>query len=164
MSSRTSCLVSVARHLAACLALCSTSHVLANGCSVEVSSGLAFGVYQPLTFPGKLLSNHQDSLATLTVTCVDSSAVNYILSLGDATNRRLLHPDAGAPSMEFNLFTDPGHTDVWGDGLTGAQVSGSAQESTPQIHTVYGRIPRGQHTLKAGHYSGTVSVTVTYSP
>jgi spore coat protein U-like protein len=33
-----------------------------------------------------------------------------------------------------------------------------------QSHTVYGRIPGGQNTLWAGQYSGSLTMTITYSP
>jgi spore coat protein U-like protein len=135
-----------------------------NECEVGNVS-LSFGAYQPLTFPGKLLSTAKDSDATMTVTCAGSSETTYAISLGEASNRRLQHQtDPGAPPMAFNLFMDTDRTVIWGDGVTGASLAGSATPDSPQTHTIYGRIPGGQHTLKAGDYAGSVTITVTYDP
>jgi spore coat protein U-like protein len=145
----------------------------AAGCTIS-SSGLAFGAYEPLTFPGKLASGAATSNATIGVTC--TGIVNggqYTITLGpslagagDRISTRSLSNLAGGPDMLFNVYLDPAYTAVWGDGITaGAVVGGSIPPGdSNQSHTVYGRIPGGQNTLWAGQYSGSLTMTITYSP
>ena len=51
-----------------------------------------------------------------------------------------------------------------GDGA-GSTLNGSIPAgSTNQSHTVYGKVPGGQNTLKAGSYSDSMVMTITYVP
>jgi spore coat protein U-like protein len=71
----------------------------------------------------------------------------------------------GADTMNYNLFTDAGRTTIWGNSAVAPTwVSGTgAGLGTPQVLTVYGRVPTGQTDLAVGGYSEpTITVTVTY--
>lgn len=132
---------------------------------------MAFGAYQPLTFLGKLTSLDRDSTAEITVVCTDiQDGGTYSLGLGEMgggiTNRSLSHLTAPeSPAMNFNIFIDVDRTVVWGNGTTGATISGSMPtQDINESHTVYGRIPQGQHSLRAGQYTGQGTVTITYAP
>ena len=145
----------------------------AGACAVS-SSGLAFGPYQPLTFPGKLASAATTSDARVDIVCTGIVAGGaYTVALGPASagggNRisvRYLSGDAGGDDMAFNVYLDPAHTQVWGDGIiAGSLMSGTIPPgNSNQSHTVYGRIQAGQSTLRAGSYSGWLTMTVSYNP
>lgn len=160
------------RVMAATLLLALAAGSAQAGCTIS-STGLAFGAYQPLTFAGKLTSAAVDSTATVSVVCTGiNTAGPYTMVLGPSTagsgdrvsTRYLTLSNGGAP-MAFNVYTDASRTIVWGNGTTGALLSGSiATGNSNQSHTVYGRIPAGQNTLKAGSYSDSLTMTITYTP
>jgi spore coat protein U-like protein len=152
------------------LALSSAS-ALAGFCSVS-SSGLVFGAYQPITFPGKLQSNDATSSATISVSCGGiTGAASYTIGLGPSSRgpgdgistRYLYNSTHGGDAMAFNIYTDPNRTAIWGNNanlLNGEIGSGNSNLS----HTVYGLIPAHQHNLMAGSYADTLTITLTYEP
>lgn len=138
------------------------------GCTVS-SSQLVFGVYQPLSFAGRFGSVAVTSMATVSVTCDrESGLAGHTLTLGPSPvgghigMRYLAHSGGGNP-MLFNVYTDPTHLTVWGDGSSGATLRHGALDGHVQ-HTVYGKIPAGQNTLQAGSFSGLLTMTLTYNP
>lgn len=143
---------------------------LAGSCSVS-TTGMAFGRYQPLTFAGKLTSNDRTSDAAISIACTAIAAGgSYSISLGPTVQGNSIVPrylghDAGGPGMAFNVYLDPTFTSVWGDGFTGALIAGSIPSGdSAQSHTVFGRVPAGQNQLRAGNYSSSVTMTITYNP
>jgi spore coat protein U domain-containing protein, fimbrial subunit CupE1/2/3/6 len=142
----------------------------AGGCSVT-SGGMAFGRYQPLNFAGKLASSDSTSDATISVACTAIvSGGSYSISLGpsavgNSIMPRYLSHDAGGPGMAFNIYLDATHATVWGDGFTGTVLIGSIPVGdSSQSHTVFGRVPAGQSQLRAGNYSGSLTLTISYNP
>ncbi len=144
------------------------------GCTVS-SSGLAFGAYQPLSVSGNLISSDKTSDASIAIVCTGISVLSsYTLALGPSTtgagdriSNRYLSNTSGGADMLFNVYTNPLHTTVWGNGSTGSLISGVipiSLGSTTQTVTVYGRIPGGQATLRAGSFSGSLLMTLTYNP
>lgn len=145
------------------------------GCRVS-SSGLSFGPYQPLTFAGQLMSVDVLSTGTISISCSNMLSLgSYTLALGpsaegagDRISTRYLANSNGGANMAFNLYTDSRRSIVWGNGSTGALVSGSLPIVTLGSYTdnltVYGKVPAGQNTLKAGNFSGLVTMTLTYNP
>lgn len=158
--------------LLAC-ALGAPLHAHAGGCSVA-SSGLAFGSYQPLTFAGKMNAGAVTSDASVRVACtgiVTGGAYTIALGpslagTGDRIGTRYLANTAGGPDMAFNVYLDPARSTVWGDGISaGALLNGSIPPGDSDIaHTVYGRIPAGQGTLRTGDYSGALTMTISFTP
>jgi spore coat protein U-like protein len=155
------------------LLLAAAGQADAGGCSVS-SSGLAFGPYQPLTFPGRLNSAAVTSDASVTVVCTGIvTGGAYTIALGpglagdgDRISTRYLANGAGGPEMAFNVYREPNYSTIWGDGITAGNVlSGTIpQGDSNQSYTVYGRVPEGQSTLRAGNFSVTLTMTVSYSP
>lgn len=131
------------------------------------SSGLAFGSYQPLTFAGKFTSKNLTSTATVTVTCDRlSGALGYTLKLGPSPaggsiSPRYMSNSRGGDNMAFNLYTDTNYLSVWGDDSSGNTITHGALNGT-FAHTVYGKIPANQNTLKAGDFTTTLIITLTY--
>jgi spore coat protein U-like protein len=158
--------------LALLLALCVSHHAGAKGCTAT-TSGLAFGPYRPLSFIGKLDSTDVTSDASVVVSCTGASGGNYTVTLGPSVNGpgdrisvRYMAGSAGGDDMAFNVYLDPGHTIIWGDGITaGSSLGGSVPPGdSTRTHTIYGRIPGGQNKLRAGAYSTWLTMTITFSP
>ena len=136
------------------------------GCTTSFS-GMAFGAYPTLVLADVT------SAANIDVICQGvQGGSSYTLALGPSTdgvgNRistRYLVNTLGGDLMAFNLFTDANRTAVWGDGVTGALIHGNldavgSQSSVP----VYGKIPAGQHTLRAGSFLGSMTIIADLQP
>ena len=149
---------------AAILSACSTSpaYALLQSCSVSATA-MSFGAYDPTS------ATARDSTGTVTVTCTAtlgiSASWDILLSTGSSGSfspRRLF---SGGSSLQYNLYTSSGRTQVWGDGTAG---TGKVSDSHPLLvgtsqysYTTYGRIPALQD-LAPGTYTDTITVTVNY--
>ena len=158
--------------LTALLLVLITARPVHAGCTVS-SSGLAFGAYQALALVGKLSSADVSSTGIVSVVCFGTTTGgDYTIALGpsmvgsgDRISTRYLANLNGGELLMFNLYTDYNRSTVWGDGTTGAVLSGSIAAGTGnQSQAVYGKIPAGQHRLRAGGFSGALTMTVTYNP
>lgn len=120
-------------------------------CSLN-AQGVNFGSYDYMS------SQNLDSTGDITVTCDVGSSFSISLSTGAGTysSRRMQN---GTHQLSYNLYTDPAHTMVWGDGTGGsATVSGSG---TNVDEVVYGSAPAGQNPY-IGAYSDAITVTLTF--
>lgn len=110
-----------------------------------------------------------DTTATLTVTCTnpDKKPVQMTVSLsagnsGNFNPRQMTYAGAGVP-MNYYLFIDPSRTTIFGDGTGGTGTFTSiVSRATSFSTTIYGRVPAQQTLLKAGSYSDSLVVTVTW--
>lgn len=133
------------------------------------ANGVAFGTYDPLAAAA------DDSTGTVTVSCSYSppgaNSVNYAVTLstgrsGSFTQRYLA---AGASSLGYNVFSNAGRSQVWGDASLGSVVitgsftfgSGQGDRTRLRTHTIYGRIPALQD-VPPGNYTDSVVVTLTF--
>ena len=77
---------------------------------------------------------------------------------------RLMDGDSNASQqLQYNLYTDSGHSTIWGDG-SGSTVNVSGVGLgllTSNTHTVYGEIPIEQD-VQPQVYRDTITVTVGY--
>ncbi len=152
-----------------------SAHALGATCTVS-STGLAFGSYQSLTFAGKLTSVDRTSTANVRVVCTGLLALGgYTIGLGPSTygtgnlisTRYLNNTTNGGAYMAYNIFTEGSYTTIWGNGTTGSRVTGTSAlilGTSTNNHTVYGKVLAGQNTLKAGSFSDSLTMTLTYSP
>lgn len=126
-------------------------------CSVS-ATGMAFGSFSPLT------DSTVDSTANITVTCDALSSYTIALSPGGSGTYSPRRMANGGNPLEYNLFRDAGHSQIWGDGTGGSfTAAGSLLVGGSNNHTVYGRIPLStQRTASVGSYSDSITVTVTY--
>lgn len=95
----------------------------------------------------------------ITVNCTNSDPVSIALdggTSGDISARELTHSSV-ATTFTYQLYSNPGRTTVWGDGVTGSAYSTSGPS---QSLTVYGETTGTPDT--AGSYTDQVQVTVTY--
>lgn len=132
---------------------------------------MAFGQYEPLASATQLVSGDRTADSTISVTCTAIAVGgSYTIAAGPSAqgggiSPRSLGHSAGGPGMAFNVYLDGAYRTVWGDGFTGAVITGSipAGDST-QTYTVFGKVPAGQSTLKVGSYSGLLTLTIVYNP
>ncbi|WP_449428596.1 Csu type fimbrial protein [Rhodanobacter umsongensis] len=137
------------------------SATVAASCTIDASSGIAFGMYDPI------VANSSTALAgsgTINTTCTNGSDATVTLGQGanagsgstDASPlRRMLSGTTNY--LSYNLYTDAAFTTVWNN-TTGTTVTGTgAQVST----TVYGQVTAAQN-VAAGSYADTVIATVTF--
>jgi spore coat protein U-like protein len=97
------------------------------------------------------------------VQCTNTTPYNIGLNAGTGSGAtaatRKLTSGAGA-TIDYSLYRDSAHTQVWGDSIGSNTLAGTGNGAV-QSHTVYGRVPV-QNTPAPGAYSDTVQVVVTY--
>lgn len=136
-------------------------------CSCNVTTtNVAFGTYNPFAY------GNTDSTGSIKVNCGGVAGLlipfNIAISAGGSgsyANRQL---SSGAHKLAYNLYTDPSHTTLWGDGSAASQLINGGLLldvlglSPGQSFWIYGRIPGRQLTAVPGSYSDTINVTLTY--
>ena len=136
-----------------------TSDVFAQGASCTISAtSVNFGSYN--VFDGAAL----DSTGTITYRC-NGAANNISISLSKGLSStyspRLM--SKGVEALSYNLYTNAGHTNIWGDGTSGTTVYVRANppNNSDVNLTIYGRVPSGQD-VSAGTFIDTVSATINF--
>ena len=66
--------------------------------------------------------------------------------------------------LGYQIYSDSGHSTVWGDGTNGSStVGGTGTGPGAAItETMYGVVPAGQTVLTGSYADNPVNVTVTY--
>ena len=127
-------------------------------CSVT-TVGVAFGVYDVFASTPLL------SAGSVSVRCVGIGTGIELISVALSTGvSGSFHPRTlfrGSDRLNYNLYLDPGHSQIWGDGTGGTMRHVSVSNSQPANLTIFGRIPPGQD-VSAGTYSDTIIVTVNF--
>jgi spore coat protein U-like protein len=110
-----------------------------------------------------------DGAGAITVNC-GRRVVRATVTLGVSSTSgtfipRRMRRSAGSDVLNYNIYTDPARTTVFGDGTGGTSDIRPRRPPGPpanwtQTITTYGRIPPGQD-VSVGSYSDTLSVTVT---
>lgn len=133
------------------------------GCSCSVASA-------PVTFGNYSASTVSDTAGTVSVTCsalLVGLTVSYVISLstGNSGSFSLRQMQSGAHVLNYNLYTDAGRNNIWGDGTAGSSTVMDSYNvallSRTIDYTVYARIPAAQF-VAAGAYSDSIMVTVEY--
>jgi spore coat protein U-like protein len=122
-----------------------------------------FGSYDPLS------AAPVDSVGTISVACTNllSILVGYTiqLSTGLSTTYAAREMANGTNRLQYNLYTGPGRTVIWGDGTGGSATVSDGYLllllSRTIDYSVYGRIPAGQN-VAVGAYADTIIVSVIY--
>lgn len=130
----------------------------ASNCQVSATA-VSFGSFSPLSL------NVVDSTGNITVNCTDVAGYSIVLSAGNGSYR-VRSMVSGSNTLDYNLYRDAAHQQVWGDGSSADNYSVTAVNPVNgqnYIHTVYGRIPlttkRGTHV---GIYTDSIAVVVNY--
>jgi spore coat protein U-like protein len=134
------------------------SSTVITSCSVGTVNPLAFGSYDPTS------ATATNAQSTITINCTPLTAYNVGLdggtgAGGSANNPRVM---TGLPSgtLNYSLFSNSTYTTVWGNTIGVNTVSESSTLISVTL-TVYGQIAAAQAS-RAGTYSDTVTITVTY--
>lgn len=122
-----------------------------------------FGVYNPLD-AAPLATTGAINVACTCTGLLDCVVFAYRIevSAGQSGSTAAREMRSGTGRLQYNLFSDPGFTSVWGTGNAGYSVLylltlfGSKQTAT-----VYARIPARQ-VVPAGSYSDSPMVTISY--
>ncbi|WP_082438692.1 MULTISPECIES: spore coat U domain-containing protein [unclassified Sphingomonas] len=155
------------QRLAVAAALLACSHpTTADAVSCTVSTmPVRFGVYNPLqTAP---LTTTGTINVACTCTVVDCIAFGYRIdvSAGQSGNIAQRELRSGSKRLQYNLYSDPGFSGIWGSGIGGTGGVGVlyllSLFGSRQPMTVYARLPARQ-TAQPGAYSDTPVVTIIY--
>lgn len=125
-------------------------------CNVSAAP-LSFGTAIPSTIAANI-----DVSANMSVTCTNAAPYTVALDVGTGSgatfgSRKMT---SGANTMTYSLYTNSGHTLVWGDGTSGSNLYSGTGSGSAQSIPVYGQIP--PQTVSAGSYTDTITVTLTY--
>jgi spore coat protein U-like protein len=78
-------------------------------------------------------------------------------------NPRRMRRGTGSDRMDYYLFINASRTRIWGDGSNGTTFfRGNIHRDSPLSLPVYGRVPAHQNNLRAGSYSDSLVVTVSW--
>jgi len=127
-------------------------------CSITAAGPLGFGT------TGGIIDENVDALTTINVVCSAGSEFEVGLSAGanadeaDTTTRAMI---SGTNAVDYDLYTDAGRTDVWGNTQGDDTVAVEAATGATETLTVYGRVPAGQN-VAAGAYDDTITATIWY--
>jgi spore coat protein U-like protein len=127
-------------------------------CTISTSA-LAFPDVDPLS------ATPVDGTGGVTIACTNGASWSASANAGGGTgatfaSRRMR--TAGGDVLNYTLYTDSARTTVWGDGTGSSSTIANTGTGSAQSVTIYGRVPGGQTTARAGSYTDTVAVTVTY--
>jgi spore coat protein U-like protein len=128
-------------------------------CSARISS-FSFPSFSPLTHQGRFAQGF------LTFDCA-SAVANIELSAGNSGQFRDRRMTAGGDpraTLSYNIYLDPNHTLVFGDGTAGSSTYVPGANVTKGGFPIYGAIGEGQTNLHVAAYSDTISITVNLAP
>lgn len=148
------------------------AHAAGITCTSASMSAVSFGTVNPL-------SSQTTTTATLTYSCSNSDNKTHwatiCFSIGEPgglqTNPRQM--SSGSNKLNFQLYQDPGYTQVWGSSYFGSSLTPlmvnltlakGASTNNAQA-TLYAKVLNGQTTAAAGYYTdnyqnGDTAITV----
>jgi spore coat protein U-like protein len=124
-------------------------------CLINSASTLQFA-------PQGVLSANVPGTSTIQVTCTNTTPYTIGLDAGTGSGATVAvrKMTSGGATVNYSLYTDSAHSNVWGNTIGTDTVAGTGNGSA-QSFTVYGQIP-SQTTPAPGNYADTITVTVTY--
>lgn len=126
-------------------------------CDIDTSP-LAFGAYDPVV---QHASQPLDSAASVTLSCTKGTSATIGLSAGQHASGTVRNMWNGNTALQYELFSDAGRTQPWGDGGSNQVETGEAPSDAPRTFVVFGRIPGGQD-IPIGTYTDAVVATVVF--
>ncbi len=138
------------------------AHSLCVGFTVVSGTPVQFLFYDPVSV------SPLDATGVITVGCAGlgllpafTVSLNIGTGGGSFANRRMLH--GASDIIRYNLYTDSGHGNIWGDGTTSTKTqSFDGILSLGTIpYNVYGRIPISQDK-PSGTYNSTITITLDF--
>ena len=133
-----------------------TANVI-NDCIVTATS---------INFGGSVgvLTSALSATGTITAKCTNSDSYTIALNKGTTSGASLSDRQmsgSGSAVVHYQLYTNPGHSTIWGDGTSPTSTSGGTGTGSNQNYTVYGLVSP-QTTPAPNTYSDTITVTVSY--
>lgn len=125
-------------------------------CAISTSAALPFGGYSVFN------PTPSDSTASLTFVCTGvAGPVTISLTGIQPDGSRLLKN--GADMLAYNVFTDAGRTQRWGDGTFGSSPAVFPRPVDGAVNTaiLYGRIPARQD-VAFGPYSDSIVAVLNF--
>ena len=121
---------------------------------------VAFGSYN--VFSSSVLT----SVGNVNIRCTGigggTSPVSVSLNPGNSGNfqpRKMLR---GLETLNYNLYLDPGGSQIWGDGTSGTQKFSATTSNNQTLNLpIFGRMPAGQD-VSVGIYSDTIIATINF--
>ena len=105
-----------------------------------------------------------DSTGTISVDCnnLENKPMTIKITLTAGNSGKFIPRQMSSSNdrLSYNLYTDPSHVTIWGDGTGGSSVVTSVVDRTSTINAlVYGRIFPGQN-VGVGIYNDQLTATV----
>lgn len=128
---------------------------VAPSCQLNSVPTIAFGTLNPLA----------DNDIQGDIVWVCTSGTNTVIQLnGGGSGNILARTMAGPSALPYQLYTDAGRSQIFGDGTTGSDVGvAGTGYATPDNVTVYGRVTQGDaQSATNGNYNDTVVVTIIF--
>ena len=124
-------------------------------CTID-TSGIEFGIYDTRS-PTPL-----DATGGVTFSCSTSLVITIVFTpgLSGSFDRTM---SGGADQLAYNLYLDPFHTQVWGDGTSGTAVyvnTNPPKDASIGV-PVYGQIPARQ-SVAEGRYTDSLMVVLVF--
>ena len=133
------------------LTACATRALALVSCTAT-TTGVAFGIYNPLS------AAPANSTGGITVNCtlLSGPAVNdpitVYLTTGNSGSYAARAMSSGSSTLGYNIYFSAAYQQIWGNGTGGSYYG---------VATFYGQIPALQDAAP-GSYSDTIVVTVNY--
>ena len=125
-------------------------------------------IISPIVFPGydAITRGAANAIGTVTIVCPPGTASvspRIVMTNGRSgrfSDRRMM---SGADSLRYNLFLEPSHVRVIGDGTDGsvALTSANIRSQGRSVYTIYGVIFPGQ-SVSPGQYSDDITVQLEF--
>lgn len=121
---------------------------------------VAFGSYD--VFSSSVLT----SVGNVNIRCVGigrgTSPVSVSLNPGNSGNFQPRKMFSGLETLNYNLYLDPGGSQIWGDGTGGTQMFSATSSNNQTMNLpIFGRMPAGQD-VSVGIYTDTIIATINF--
>ncbi len=136
----------------------SPQSAVAASCSFTSVATVNFGTYDVFA-----TSPNNGGVGGLSIRCTGVGAgasFPVTLSTGQSNSYASRVMKSGTDQLNYNLYTTPQRTTVWGDGSGGSSVQTVNQNGTT-TYSIYGQIPPGQD-VGVGTYTDSITATVTF--
>jgi spore coat protein U-like protein len=152
------------------LALSGAAHAGSTSTSFTVSASVAANCFVTATnmnFNAYDAGTEKTATSSVKVRCTNGTSYTVKLGSGGGTYAQR-EMTSGASKLQYNLYTDSGYSNVWGDATGGtstvADTGAGLSAVKEKTHTVYGKVPdsAANQDAPAGSYSDTIQVTVEY--
>lgn len=143
--------------------LCGMQNVQAQTCNASATT-VAFGNYDPKASLPNDITGSVSVVCQATISLLVAYTVK--LSAGSSGNINARKMITSGSQLSYQIYTDPTHTSVWGDGSGGTVFNSGGYLLAVLVpvttnYIAYGRITALQNVY-AGAYTDTLTILVTY--